>query len=291
MTSFRWIYGLNFRRIIRRPSCHSGLAQDNRSLAQTPSPTCTPSLAGDALPRAQNSDLATSRPTFLVCHHERSEQSAFACVAMDILVGALFFPDGAPDSPTIGVLLCHHERSEGSTVACVERAFLSAFFSPTELQTHRQSVFCFVITSAARDLQLLVWNGHSCRRVFFLDRAPDSPTIGFLLCITSAATDLQLLVWQRTFLAARFSPTELQTHRQSVFCFVITSAARDLHFLDGVPGVLRSLQFAKLKSFTCLPSNWLSATPASPSDHAHLVTNSPSTPCYADRSSPSGTRS
>src|SRR5690242_5150832 len=147
MTSFRWIYGLNFRRIIRPPSCHSGLAQDNRSLAQTPSPTCTPSLAGDALPRAQNSDLATSRPTFLVCHHERSEQSAFACVATDILVGALFFPDGAPDSPTIGVLLCHHDRSEGSTVACVATGIPVGAF-------------------------------------FFLDRAPDSPTIGFLLCIT-----------------------------------------------------------------------------------------------------------
>jgi len=145
MTSFRWIYGLNFRRIIRRPSCHSGLAQDSRSLAQTPSPSCTPSLAGDALPRAQNSDLATSRPTFLVCHHERSEQSAFACVATDILVGALFFPDGAPDSPTIGVLLCHHDRSEGSTVACV-----------------------------ATDIPVGAF--------FFPDRAPDSPTIGVLLC-------------------------------------------------------------------------------------------------------------
>ena len=220
MTSFRWIYGLNFRRIIRRPSCHSGLAQDNRSLAQTPSPTCTPSLAGDALPRAQNSDLATSRPTFLVCHHERSEESAVACVARtflsarffsrrssrltdnrifslhhersegstvacvatDIPVGALFFHDRAPDSPTIGVLLCHHERSEGSTVACLERAFLSARFFPRQSSRFTDNRF-FALHHERSDGSTIACVATDIPGgAFFPDRAPDSPTIGFLLC-------------------------------------------------------------------------------------------------------------
>ena len=40
-------------------------------MAWTPSPTCTPRPV-------QNRDLATSQPTFVGCHHERSEGSAFS---------------------------------------------------------------------------------------------------------------------------------------------------------------------------------------------------------------------